>query len=277
MTIEFVTLPDDADSELQSVANLVLADLRRRGYRCTAEPYRIELPATPTILAKRKHGTNYVLIRQNIDLKEVNLWLRFAQSGTKETHVTVCCPASARFTTAQLTRLKASGIALWLKTEDNRVEYVADGRDLAFHATPPDRVSLKPRVRSLLGESLDRLDRGDWRAAFEDACVVLEEQCRSYLLARSKLNRVKYQEGSSVKILTEKQIKKMTLGALKDTFCKMISQNQIEASLCAALRALNPDRVKRVHRRSEARTEDALRRRVGPHFWLISNALSLLV
>lgn len=67
------------------------------------------------------------------------------------------------------------------------------------------------------------------------------------------------------------------MGALKDIFCTLVSQNQLEANLCSALTELNPDRVRRTHKRKSKGTEAALRRRAGPHFWLINNALSLLV
>lgn len=47
----FQTLPD----ELQTAANRLLEELKHRGYRVKIEPNALELPATPTILAKRSH------------------------------------------------------------------------------------------------------------------------------------------------------------------------------------------------------------------------------
>jgi hypothetical protein len=69
----------------------------------------------------------------------------------------------------------------------------------------------------------------------------------------------------------------MPMGALKDIFCKLVSQNQLEAHLCSALTKLNPDRIRRTHKRKSKASEAALRRRAGTHFWLINNALSLFV
>lgn len=109
-------------------------------------------------------------------------------------------------------------------------QVTSEARDLAFHARAPNRADLKPRVRVLLGEAFDRLDSGDWRPAFEDACTVLEEECRKYLLRRLKMGGVKYKSGNKIKTPTAVQIKKMTMGALKDTFCKLVSQNQLEAN-----------------------------------------------
>lgn len=272
MPIEFLTLPD----ELQGLANELWEELSKRGYRNYAEPDPLELPAAATIRAHRGHETHFFLVRAILEINEIDQWHRYACSCTTDTRVTICCPVSAPTQTALVLNIAGKGIGL--ATEGvGGFRYDPAARDLAFHAKAPDRSSLKPRVRQLLGEALDRLENGDWRPAFEDACGVLEEQCRAYLLRNVKMGRVKYQAGSKIKVPTAKQIQKMTLGALKDIFCKMQSQNQIEAKLCAALTKLNPDRIRRVHNRGAKAAEAALRRRVGTHFWLINNALSLLV
>jgi hypothetical protein len=179
-------------------------------------------------------------------------------------------------TAIQIANFRDLGIGLAAPVQ-NQLQYETEARDLAFHARAPDRAQLKPRVRELLGEAFDRLERRDWRPAFEDACGVLEEECRAYLVRNVKMGRVKYQAGSKTKVPTAAQIRKMPMGMLKDIFCALISQNQLEAHLCSALTKLNPDRIRRAHKRQSKGSEAALRRRVGPHFWLISNALSLLV
>lgn len=272
MPVEFITLPD----ELQGLANDLLRELERRGYRFKAEPNPLELPATPTIRATRGHETHYFLVRQKIFDEENQQWFRFARSCGTDTRLTVCCPADFQPFAHELHSLRGSGIGLIILT-DNGFQPAVEARDLAFHAQAPDRAALKPRVRELLGEALDRFERGDWRPAFEDACGILEEQCRAYLLQNLKMGRVKYQAGGKIKVPTRKQINKMTLGALKIIFCKLKSQNHIEANLCSALSKLNPDRVRRAHFRGQSRSDAALRKRAGTHFWLISNALSLLV
>jgi hypothetical protein len=104
------------------------------------------------------------------------------------------------------------------------------------------------------------------RPAFEDACGILEEECRSYLIKNLKMGRVKFQTGGKIKIPTEKQIRRMPMGALKDIFCNLVNQNQLEANLCAALTKLNPDRILRAHHRRSKRTEAALRKRAGHIF-----------
>jgi hypothetical protein len=272
MPVDFLTLPD----ELQGLANSLLEELERRGYRINTEPNPLELPATPTIRATRRHETHFFLVRQDVSEEESQQWLRYARSCAADTRLTICCPDTLQLNATRIANLNNFGIGIIVRAANGFLP-TSEARDLAFHAQAPDRASLKPRVRELLGESLDRFERGDWRPAFEDACGVLEEECRAYLVRNLRMGRVKYQSGNKIKILTKKDIGKMTLGALKDTFCSMVSQNQIEANLCSALTKLNPDRVRRAHFRGKRQSDAAIRKRAGTNFWLISNALSWLV
>lgn len=245
-------------------------------YSCEVEPNPLELPSTPTICARRNHETHYFLARQSYSRDEIDQWHRYACSCSTDTRISLCCPADHRISDKELELLESKKIGAFIQTEGG-FRIAPEAKDLAFHARAPDRDSLKPKVRRLLGEAFDRLDNGDWRPAFEEACTVLEEECRSYLLKNLKMGRVKYQSGSKVKVPTASEIKRMPLGALKDIFCKLVSQNQVEANLCSALTKLNPDRILRAHHRRARHAEAALRRRVGPHFWLISNSLALLI
>lgn len=272
MAIDFLTLPD----ELQSLANFLLDELRRRGYRPKAEPDDLNLPAPSTITAVRNHETHHFLVRQDVVSEEVDQWHRYCCSCPNDTRVTVCCPSGVSVSASQVASLRTKGIGLTFASK-TELRYDLEPRDLAFHAQAPDRSRMKPKVRQLLGEALDRLERGDWRPAFEEACVVLEEECRAYLLRSLKMGRVKYQDGGKIKVPSAQQIKRMPMGALKDIFCKLLSQNKLESNLCSALTKLNPDRILRAHKRRSKGAEGALRRRVGSHFWLINNALTLLV
>lgn len=272
MASEFLTLPD----ELQELANLLLAELETRGYRVSTEPNLMHLPATCTILAVRGHETHHFLVRQTLTLDEADEWHRYCCSCTTDTRLTICFPNGVVLAAADLALLREKGVGLG-SLVNSTLQQESEARDLAFHARPPDRARMKPRVRELLGESLDRFERGDWRTAFEDACAILEEQCRAYLVRNCRLGRVKYQSGKKVKTPTPQEIRRMPMGALKDIFCQLISQNKIEANICAALDQLNPDRIRRAHKRSSKVSENVLRRKVGKHFWLINNALSLIV
>jgi hypothetical protein len=272
MPTDFVTLPD----ELQALANNILQKLARHGYRVQSEPELLELPATPTILAIRGHETHYFLVRQTVEIMEIQQWHRYCCSCTTDTRATVCYPTGRRMRTREIASLRDRGIGL-ATIIDDQLQFQSEARDLAFHARAPDRDFMKPKVRQLLGEALDRLDRGDWRPAFEEACGILEEECRSYLIKKLRMAPLRYQSGNKIKTSNAEQIRRMPMGALKDIFCKLVSQNQLEAHLCSALTKLNPDRIRRTHKRKSKVSEAALRRRAGTHFWLINNALSLLV
>jgi hypothetical protein len=272
MPIDFLTLLD----ELQELANQLLNDLNRRGFRTSPEPNLLMLPATSTIMATRGHETHHFLVRQNLTMEEADEWHRFCCSCSTDTRLTICFPPGLEIAANHLATLRTKGVGVAFVASD-LIQHDSEARDLAFHARAPDRSRMKPKVRELLGESLDRFDRGDWRPAFEEACAVFEEACRAYLIKNCKMGRAKYQNGGKVQSPTVQQIKKMPMGALKDIFCRLISQNKLEANLCSALTQLNPDRIRRAHKRTLKRSETALRKRVGSHFWLINNALSLLV
>jgi hypothetical protein len=271
MPTEFLTLPD----ELQELANHLLKELDRRGFKTSAEPSLLSLPAASTIKADRGHETHHFLVRSTLTMDEADEWHRFCCSCAGDTRLTICFPPGAPIASNHMTALRAKGIGVAFVSL-NSIEQEIEARDLAFHARAPDRDRMKPKVRTLLGESLDRLERGDWRPAFEDACAILEQECRAYLIKSCKMGRTNYQSGSKIKTPTVQEIKRMPMGALKDLFCSLISQNKLEANLCSALTQLNPDRVRRAHKRSLKASESALRKRVGSHFWLINNALSLL-
>jgi hypothetical protein len=83
MPIDFITLPD----ELQGLANDLLSELGKRGYRNKSEPNPLALPATPTILGTRGHETHYFLVRQNVVEEETQQWFRYARSCATDTRL----------------------------------------------------------------------------------------------------------------------------------------------------------------------------------------------
>ncbi len=227
-------------------------------------------------MATRGHETHHFLVRQILVMDEADEWYRFCCSCSTDTRLTICFAPGTQIAAGHLATLRTKGVGIAFVSLD-LIQHDCEARDLAFHARAPDRNRMKPKVRQLLGEALDRFERGDWRPAFEDACAIFEDACRAYLIKSCKMGRAKYQSGGKIKSPTVKDIKRMPMGAMKDIFCSLISQNKLEANLCSALTQLNPDRIRRAHKRTLKRSETALRKRVGSHFWLINNALSLLV
>lgn len=276
MALEFDTLPNDEGSGLQALAAAMHADLRRRGYSVKIEPGDIALPGTPTFSARRNHETLYVLVRHQLKRDEIDRWVRYGRSCNNDTRLAVCT-LSRSSVLKRLAELQSAGVGLYRQRDDG-FDVVLSAKDLAFHSPAPARSSLKRSTQKLLGEALDMYEAGHWRDGFEAACVTLEHQCRRYLERNWRLRpgRVKYLDGGKTKVLTDKQIKRMTLGALKNVFCNMVAPTPTDSQLCAALGRLNRDRIGKVHTPMSKRTEWALRARVGKHLFLISNALSLI-
>lgn len=277
MSGEFWTLPNDAEGGLQTLAKEMLRDLRSRGYRVKIEPQQLDLPGTPTCLAKRDHETLFVLVRTTFSKVEIQRWVGYAQACSGDTRLAICSPLGSKFL-KRVGELPHQGIGV-VRRSETALEEIMPSRDLAFHAKPPARSTLRPKVRRLLGGALDKYERGDWREGFEAACTTLENECVAYLLRGRKLRpgRVTYIEGSKEKTPTEKQIRRMTMGTLKKVFCNLKQPTPTDSMLCAALGKVDKDRNNKVHNPKSKRTERALRTRVGQHFFLISNALELII
>lgn len=269
--VEFKTVPD----ELLALASIFVSSIKGKGYKVVVEPRDLSLPGTPLFLAERPGQTLFGLVFEKYDSHKIDPWYRYAQSCHRDTRI--CVAVSTRLSKIRprtLTQAKKLGIGL--ACIDNRnFSILNDYRDLAFKAELPDRKALKPAVRTLLSESYDRFEGGDWKVGFEESCLVLEDECRKYLAKRAKLGSCQYKDGAKTKTLDEKKVKKATLGALKDYFCSLLNQNSLEAQLCTALRKLNPDRIRQIHKRRSPQSEAALRRKVNQHMWLITNALQL--
>src|SRR5678816_1807118 len=126
MSVDFLTLPD----ELQALANELLTELARRGYRPRPEPNILELPATPTIAATRRHETHYFLVRQSISLEEIQQWHRYCGSCTTDTRITVCRPGAQPISDTHIANLRANGVGL-ATLSGNGLEHTSEARDLA--------------------------------------------------------------------------------------------------------------------------------------------------
>lgn len=269
--LEFITVPE----KLWSLAARVSAELSERGYAVKVEPRDISLPGTPAFLAKRGHECLYVLVVEKPNFSEINRWVRYCHSSSSDTRVGICVESVENTPQSEVVKFEAIGVGLCGMLGE-AVHWPSAPRDLAFHAQLPERKDLLPAVRRQLGEALDRFDQRDWRMGFESACLVLEDESRSYLLRNVDLGRVKYTKGSKVIAPTKAQIKRMTLGSLAVVFCNLLRQNQIEARVCATLDALNPSRIHRIHKARKKGSESVLRRKVGIQMWAIINALSEL-
>ncbi len=273
----FLTVPD----EVLGLAELAEAHFRGAGYTVRIEQAMIDLPGTPTLTLRRSPATQFVLVRKKIDQKEADIWVRYCRSRTTDSRFAVCVPMYVNIGAADLAKLRGLGIGVYCEmvTADGSRDLISlvDGRDLAFNAALPDLNTLKPKVRKLVAAFYEEFERGDWRRSFRDACTILEEKCRSRLLQNVKLGRAQYQRGGKLRTPNAKEVNRMTLGQIKEVFCGLVAQNQIEANICKALTKLNPLRIRITHRPSSAATERRLRAEAGSSMWTIINSLGALI
>jgi hypothetical protein len=139
----------------------------------------------------------------------------------------------------------------------------------------PDRAN--SFAASAMGPVHRYFEKGDWRRGFEEACKITEKSAKDYLLRIQKLGRAETISGGNLKKLSVKEIRKLPLGALADTFCRLRAQNATESFLCSALKRINPERVLAAHRGSGSKAHARLRQTVGKHMWVIHNILEQMV
>lgn len=268
--LEFITLSD----ELVPLATKLISHMEEHGYTIRIEPSDISFPSTPTISARREHQRLYIIVVKQISAHDVEMWVRYCTSCPNDSRIAFCIIDNDAVSAAELAKYMKVGVGI-ISLNAETLLWLTEPRDIAFHAALPERGTLKPHVRRLLGEALDRFDNKDWRTGFENACLVLEDESRKYLLRNATAGRVSYRDDrGKVKTPTKKKIRKMTLGALKIVFCNLLQQNQIESIVCSAIDKLNPERIRRIHGARRHQTESALRRQVGTQMWSIINALS---
>lgn len=268
---EFITISDD----LAPLALKVADAIKTRGYKVKPEPKDISLPATPTLIAKRAPETIYIFIANSITLPELKTWIKFCGASPSDSRIAICVEDAGPIPMGDLAACQRDGLGVGAIIE-GQFRWIAEPRDIAFHVSLPERQSLSPKVRTVLGEAYDRFEQRDWRAGFEAACLALEEEGRKYLLKNQPIGRTGYKRGTKVITPSKKDINKLTLGGIAFVFCNLVRQNQVEAQLCSALDQLNPSRIHRIHKARRARSEATLRRNVGAQMWLIINALNVI-
>lgn len=274
---QFLTVPD----ELESLAVLALTHFRSQGFTVSIEKSDIDLPGTPTLTIRRQGVRHFVLLRTKVERQEIGRWVRYCHSCTNDVRLAICFPSSSIISVSDLGHIRNAGVGLYFeekKGDGDRVFTSAvAGKDLAFNAELPVLEELKPKVRKMIAPMCEEFQNGDWQKAFRDTMGVLEEQCRLYLKANVKLGRAKYTIGSKIVVPTQDMVNKMTLGQIKNVFCGLVQQNQVESLLCSALERLNPLRIKMVHKPSSPSTARSLRKNAGRSMWTIINCLSSMV
>ena len=269
----FQTVPN----ELVEAAQAAARDFHGKGYKIKVEPRELRFPSTPTMVCQRDHTTVIVEVDSKPPAKRLKDWRAFCRSCDRDTRIALVLPATTALPTNDLSTLRGDGIGVYSETSASELTEIAPPLDLALNLELPELSAQPVRVRALLGAAYDQFARSQWREGFGDACQVLENEAKRYLVRDTRSTRIKVLKGGRPQTLTKKEIESMTLGQIKDTFERIISPSQTDSQIAQALKALNPDRIGEAHRKWRAVTERRLRRNVGQHMWVVVNLLKLLV
>jgi hypothetical protein len=260
---------------LAEYADIVAEHFATSGYTVRMERDELGFPYTPTFVLKRHPTTILLEVSNKIQMERLNDWTKYGKSCGTDTRVAICLPHTVAVSAEDVAKLRDQKIGLYLSFKDRAVEQLAPA-DLALNVELPDRAALPRPVRELLGSAYDQFARTQWREGFEDACAVLEAESRKYLKKWSKTGRVKILRRGAPITLSARQIDKMTMGQLVNTFGQIQAQNHADSTIHKALATLNKDRIGVVHHKRKAWTEKRLRTNVGQHMWKIVAALKLL-
>lgn len=262
---DFVSAPE----ELLSAAIAYGEMLQDQGYKVTIEPFELEFPRSPFLLAKRRHTRIILEVQSALDLPTIREWVRYGKGCPRDTRFLVGLALGSEVVQADLAELKSLGVGLLMDGDDGPFELLAP-KDLALNLELPD---VPVGLRRLLGNAYDQFDRGQWREGFEDACQVLEQEARTYLKMHLSRGRIVLQPRRGTP-KTAAQISKMTIGDLAATYTTIHTPNVADSRIGQALERLNGDRITVAHYKGkDAAREAKLRRNVARHMFVVVQAL----
>jgi|ERR1700687_218099 len=272
MARQYTTVAD----ELLEYADILADHFTNRGHRVHVERNELGFPYTATFLCRRGNTTLVLELDNSIQTEKLNNWVRYARSSGKDTRLALCMPSLVNVSPADETYLRTNRIGLYAIFVDPRVDERIAPDDLGLNVALPELGTLPAKLRGLLGPVYDQFDRAQWREGFEDACQVLEVEARRYFKKWSKTTRIKVLRKGIPIALSNKEINKMTMGKLAETFAAIQSPNYADSIIEQALTTINKDRVGVAHHKARKTTEKRLRANVGQHMWTIVAALKLM-
>jgi hypothetical protein len=269
---DFLTVSD----ELVAFADKLATHFEGYGYTVAIEKQSLEYPYTPTMVCKR--GSMTVIVEVAAGMSDrIREWVAYGRSCASDTRVALGTPGGPPLSTGDHTLLRELGAGLYIDSQSGIAEMV-NHTDLAVNIGLPDLSQYPPRVRRALGGSFEQISRGNWREGFEDGCVALEDEARKYLKRHVATGRIALVTPTGrVVTPTAARTERMTLGLLKDAFLAIQNPNLSDSKIAAALRKLNPDRIRVAHKKRSRQAEQALRRNVGRQVWLLVAALKELL
>ncbi|MEI8015419.1 MAG: hypothetical protein WCH20_11355 [Nitrospira sp.] len=265
--------------ELEEYAECVATELEDHGYAVKADKDELGFPRTPTLLAKRQRTTLVIELVIEVTssgfLQRLDSWTRFGKSCGYDLRVLICVPKNYQPSLPDQEQIRAKGCGLWTVSSSD-VTIVIPPHDLAIGIVLPERRSLLPRLKTLLGTAYEQFDQASWREGFDEACKVLEIEARRYLRHWMRTGRIQLMAKKGPRTLTRSQVDKLPMGELTKVFRQIVAKTRIDSQIERALAAINADRVLRTHHKHKKITESSLRRNVGRHMWTIIETLKLI-
>jgi hypothetical protein len=261
-------------SDLQALASRAEGHFAALGYSTKAEPDDLGMPGTPALRCKRHQTTVFVNVGRADLLISMPKWIAYCKSSNRDYRLCLVVPADYRLEAASEDRCRQRGIGV-LRNGGGGLTEVVQGRDLAINMELPDLVECSVKGKKLLGPAYEKHRQGDWHGCFDEACRALEDLARKNLQNGVPTGRLKVVGKKGVIPLTSKQIRKATMGKLKDWYERITSPSEVETVLTRTLKSVVKDRNKEIHERHAARTETILRKKVGSHMWIIVSAIRI--
>jgi hypothetical protein len=160
--------------------------------------------------------------------------------------------------------------------QNKTISEIIPPHDLAMIMELPPLDQARPPIRRALGPAYEQIDRGQWREAFETACVALEFELRKYLWHSLFVKRLTIVDKAGItRPFAKKKIMKATLGRVAVLLNSATPHNQLDALLDTNVPLINRQRIDVAH--YKFRREAALRRNVGRHMWSIFQCLDELL
>lgn len=261
-------------TELIEHAETLRRHLDMLGYRINLEPHELGYPQAPTIVGKLRHKTVIYEACSKIDIKNIRQWVAFCKSCSEDTRFALCIPESSISThlSKHQKECQSIGVGIYVSDSSTIKEFSAP-KDLSLKLELPDLSTLPKAIRSLLGPAYELINRGEWREGFFQGCKALEQKAANYLVDAINTGRLNIYEKGVIKNPTPATIKRLPLGALKDTFSKAQPQNSTDSMLFKTLKAINPDRIPQAHKVPTSKQEANLRKNVGTNMHAIVQAL----
>lgn len=267
---DFPTIPTD----LVYVAQSTLTHFEGIGHVCAIEPKELEYPERPAFVAEIHGESTIVVVGSHLDRKRINKWVSCAKCMTAPTKVVLAIPSNG--VNGEIDYAAQNGAGVVSVRDDLSVTSLFEGRDQTFHIALPDLTDETAALKRKLAPSYQKFQNGDWRDAFEEACISLEQEAREYFATHVQSGRIiTHTPTGKVNTPTVVKIQEMTIGALYAKFSKIVSINSTDQLVVDTLKKINPPRIKVAHKRRQNDAE--LRPLIGSNMHAIVNCLRAML